>query len=69
MTKKQWFKVGIVGLLAALVVVVILLNSQKVTVHLLMAKTEMPLWVLLLVALLAGAAINWAVSYVLRHRR
>ena len=69
MTRTQWLKIGVVGVLAVLMFVIIALNIQSVTVHLLVAKTEMPLVVLLLITLLAGMAIGWAVSYVLRQKR
>lgn len=38
-----------------------LLNSQKVTVHLLIATVDMPLILALLIAAVLGALLGWAV--------
>jgi uncharacterized integral membrane protein len=53
----------------ALLILFCLLNSQKVTVHLLIATVEMPLIVALVIAALLGALVGWAVPRLRRPRQ
>jgi uncharacterized integral membrane protein len=57
------------GVLAALVVIVALQNSQQVRVDVLFVTLDAPLIVTLLVAVGAGAVIGYAAPVLRRHRR
>jgi uncharacterized integral membrane protein len=59
----------VTGLLVALVVIVALQNSQQVSVDVLFLNVDAPLIVILLVAVLIGAAIGYAAPVLRRHRR
>jgi uncharacterized integral membrane protein len=58
-----------VGILAALVLIVALQNSQQVSVEILFVSTEAPLIVILLVAVAIGALIGYVAPVLRRHRR
>ncbi|MCW2987370.1 MAG: hypothetical protein JWM24_308 [Solirubrobacterales bacterium] len=62
------WRVWVVGILIALVVIVALQNSQQVRVDVLFATLDAPLIVTLLVAVAIGALIGY-VTPVLRHHR
>jgi uncharacterized integral membrane protein len=55
--------------LAVLAIIFIALNSQDVVVDFLVAETEAPLVVALLISTLLGVAIGWLAPIVRRHRR
>jgi uncharacterized integral membrane protein len=57
-----------VGILAALVLIVALQNSQQVSVDILFISTEAPLSVILLVAVAIGALIGYVAPVLHRHR-
>jgi uncharacterized integral membrane protein len=57
------------GVLAALVLIVALQNSQEVSVEVLFASFQAPLIVVLLVFTALGALIGYVAPLVLRHRR
>jgi uncharacterized integral membrane protein len=63
------WRAWILGVIVLLVLVVILQNSQKVSVEVLFASFNAPLIVVLLVAVGVGAALGWAAPILLRHRR
>lgn len=58
-----------VGLLAAIVAIVALQNSQEVRVDVLFVTVNAPLIVTLLAAVAIGALIGYAAPLVRRHRR
>jgi uncharacterized integral membrane protein len=58
-----------VGLLVALVVVVLLQNSQEVRVDVLFVSVNAPLIVTLLAAVAIGVLIGYVAPLVRRHRR
>ena len=58
-----------VGILAVLVVIVALQNSQSVKVEVLFVTVDAPLIVTLLVAVAVGILIGYVAPLVLRHRR
>jgi uncharacterized integral membrane protein len=58
-----------IGVLAFLVFVVALQNSQSVRVEVLFASFRAPLIVTLLAAVAVGALIGYAAPVLLRHRR
>ncbi|MBS1878552.1 MAG: LapA family protein [Actinobacteria bacterium] len=64
----QWRK-WILGGLIALLVIVALQNSQRVTFEVLFASFDAPMIVMLLVFALLGALIGWAAPVLIRHRR
>jgi uncharacterized integral membrane protein len=64
----NWRAWGI-GLLVALVVVVLLQNSQEVRVDVLFVSVNAPLIVILLAAVAIGALIGYVAPLVRRHRR
>ena len=68
--KKQinW-RLWITGILIALVVVVCLQNSQKVSVEVLFAKFDAPLIIMLAVFTLIGVLIGYIGPVYRRHRR
>ncbi|HEX2391673.1 MAG TPA: LapA family protein [Solirubrobacterales bacterium] len=57
------------AVLAALILVVALQNSQEVSVEVLFASFEAPLIVVLLVFTALGALLGYIAPIVLRHRR
>lgn len=59
----------LVGVLVALVLIVALQNSQQVSVDVLFLNVDAPLIVILLVAVLIGAAIGYVAPVLRRHRR
>lgn len=63
------WRAWIVGILVALVVVVLLQNSQEVRVEVLFVSVNAPLIVTLLAAVAAGALIGYVAPLVRRHRR
>ncbi len=63
------WRAWILGIAVALVLVVILQNSQEVSVEVLFASFNAPLIVVLLVAVGVGGALGWAAPILLRHRR
>jgi uncharacterized integral membrane protein len=68
--KKQTnWRAWIVGILIALVVVVCLQNSQKVSVEVLFAKFDAPLIIMLAVFVLIGVLIGYIGPVYRRHRR
>ena len=63
------WRVWIVGILIALVVVVCLQNSQKVSVEVLFVKFDAPLIIMLAVFTLIGVLIGYIGPVWRRHRR
>jgi uncharacterized integral membrane protein len=63
------WRVWLVGVLVALVLVVALQNSQEVSVEVLFASFNAPLIVVLLVFTAIGALIGYVAPVVRRHRR
>jgi uncharacterized integral membrane protein len=63
------WRAWVTGVLVALVVIVALQNSQQVSVDVLFLNVDAPLIVILLAAVLIGAAIGYAAPVLLRHRR
>ena len=59
----------LVGVLVALVLIVALQNSQQVSVDVLFLNVDAPLIIILLVAVLIGAAIGYVAPVLRRHRR
>lgn len=57
------------GLVAALVLVVALQNSQQVNVEVLFVNVDAPLIVVILVAALVGAFLGYVAPLIRRHRR
>jgi uncharacterized integral membrane protein len=68
-SKPTNWRAWLVGALVALVVIVCLQNSQKVSVEVLFASFRAPLIVILVVALAIGALIGYVAPLVRRHRR
>ena len=62
---RAWILAGV----AVLVLVVILQNSQEVSVEVLFASFNAPLIVVLLVAVGVGGLLGYAAPILLRHRR
>jgi uncharacterized integral membrane protein len=67
--KSTNWRAWIVGILIALVVVVCLQNSQKVSVEVLFAKFDAPLIIMLAVFVLIGVLIGYIGPVWRRHRR
>jgi uncharacterized integral membrane protein len=67
--KTNSWRVWVVALLVALVVIVCLQNSQQVRVDVLFVTLDAPLIVILLAAVAIGALIGYVAPLVLRHRR
>jgi len=63
------WRAWVTGALVALVVIVALQNSQQVSVDVLFLNVDAPLIVILLVAVLIGAAIGYVAPVLRRHRR
>lgn len=63
------WRAWILGTIVALVLVVILQNSQEVSVDVLFASFNAPLIVVLLAAVGVGAGLGYAAPILLRHRR
>ncbi|HEU4706882.1 MAG TPA: LapA family protein [Solirubrobacterales bacterium] len=63
------WRAWLVGILAALVLVVALQNSQEVSVEVLFASFTAPLIVVILLATAIGALIGYVAPLVRRHRR
>jgi uncharacterized integral membrane protein len=63
------WRAWILGTAVALVLVVILQNSQEVSVEVLFASFNAPLIVVLLAAVAVGAGLGYAAPILLRHRR
>ena len=63
------WRAWILGGAVVLVLVVILQNSQEVSVEVLFASFKAPLIVVLLVAVGVGAGLGYAAPILLRHRR
>ena len=63
------WRAWILGGAVLLVLVVILQNSQEVSVDVLFASFNAPLIVILLIAVGVGAGLGWAAPILLRHRR
>jgi uncharacterized integral membrane protein len=66
--RTNW-RAWVVGILAVLVVIVALQNSQQVRVDVLFVTVDAPLIVTLLVAVAIGALIGYVAPLVRRHRR
>jgi len=68
--KKQisW-RAWVAGILAALVLIVALQNSQRVEVEVLMVNLTAPLIVVILVAAAIGAVVGYVAPLVRRHHR
>jgi uncharacterized integral membrane protein len=62
---RAWF----IGALVALVLIVVIQNSQKVGVDILFLSTTAPLFVMLLVFFGIGAVVGYAGPVMRRHRR
>jgi uncharacterized integral membrane protein len=60
----------LVGIIALIVygVIVILLNGNKATIHLLFWSVDMPLWIALLLFAAIGFALGWLLSHLNRRR-
>lgn len=67
--KQANWRVWVVGILVALVVIVALQNSQQVRVDVLFVTVDAPLIVTLLVAVGVGVLIGYVAPLVRRHRR
>ena len=67
--KEVNWKAWILGAVVVLVLVIVLQNSQQVSVQVLTASFNAPLIVVLLIAVGAGALIGYAAPVLLRHRR
>lgn len=67
--KQVNWRAWILGTAVALVLVVILQNSQEVSVDVLFASFNAPLIVVLLAAVAVGAGLGYAAPILLRHRR
>ena len=63
------WRAWVVGILVALVVIVVLQNSQEVRVDVLFVTVNAPLIVTLLAAIAVGALIGYLAPVVRRHRR
>lgn len=63
------WRAWVVGILVALVVIVLLQNSQEVRVDVLFVSVDAPLIVTLLAAVAIGALIGYVAPLVRRHRR
>lgn len=63
------WRAWIVGVLAALVLIICLQNAQQVSVEVLFANFNAPLIVVLLVAVAVGGLIGYAAPVLRRHRR
>jgi uncharacterized integral membrane protein len=63
------WRAWIIGVLAALALIVCLQNSQQVSFEVLFASFSAPLIVILAVFLAIGALIGYAAPVLLRHRR
>jgi uncharacterized integral membrane protein len=63
------WRAWITGILVALVVIVCLQNSQKVSVEVLFASFNAPLIIVLAIFALLGAFIGYIAPVVRRHRR
>jgi uncharacterized integral membrane protein len=63
------WRAWILAVIVALVLVVILQNSQEVSVDVLFASFNAPLIVVLLGAVGVGAGLGYAAPILLRHRR
>lgn len=68
-SKQTNWRAWIVGILAALVLIVALQNSQQVRVDVLFVTVDAPLIVTLLVTAAIGALIGYVAPVVRRHRR
>lgn len=68
-SKQTNWRAWIVGILAALVLIVALQNSQQVRVDVLFITVDAPLIVTLLVTAAIGALIGYVAPVVHRHRR
>jgi uncharacterized integral membrane protein len=66
--QSSW-RAWLVGLLAALVLIVALQNSQEVSFDLLFASFKAPLILVILLATAIGILIGYIAPLVLRHRR
>ncbi len=64
----QWKRI-LLGVLVVILLVIVLQNSQTVTVKLLFLKTSMPLIVILLITALIGAAVGYLLPAVRRRNR
>lgn len=67
--KQVNWRAWIVGILATIVVIVALQNSQQVRVDVLFISVNAPLIVTLLAAVAIGALIGYVAPVVRRHRR
>lgn len=63
------WRAWIIGIVVALLLVVALQNSQRVSVEVLFASFDAPLIVMLLLFAALGALIGWAAPVLIRHRR
>ena len=63
------WRAWVVGILAALVLIVALQNSQRVHVDILFVNLTAPLIVVILIAAAIGAVIGYVGPLVRRHRR
>lgn len=68
-SKQTNWRAWIVGVLAALVLIVALQNSQQVRVDVLFVTVDAPLIAILLVTAAIGALIGYVAPVVRRHRR
>ncbi len=68
-SKSGNWRLLVLGALGVLVAVIVLQNSQQVSVKVLTASFNAPLIVVLLVAGAVGALIGYAAPVLLRHRR
>jgi uncharacterized integral membrane protein len=68
-SKQVNWRAWAVGILAALVVIVALQNSQQVRIDVLFITVDAPLIVTLLAAVAIGALIGYVAPVVRRHRR
>jgi uncharacterized integral membrane protein len=67
--KQIGWRSWLVGILAALVLIVALQNSQRIKVDVLMVNLTAPLIVVILVAAAIGAVVGYVAPLVRRHHR
>ncbi|MEK6277220.1 MAG: LapA family protein [Actinomycetota bacterium] len=67
--KETNWRAWMIGVLALLVLIVALQNSQEVPIDVLFVTTKMPLIVALLVSVAIGALIGYVAPVLRRHRR
>lgn len=67
--RKRSFVLVVAGLIVIAVAVFIAQNSEAIPIQFLTFEGSVPLWVLIVVAMVLGAILAWVVSMVLRRQR